>query len=95
MSRPKSARAAKPDKAAKPAKAGKAAKPTKGGRPTATRPGGRPGVFVQKPKSDVYVALLAIALASILIGSLLLILKLKEYDFKLQAAMIPQVERLG
>lgn len=95
MSRPKSARAAKPDKAAKPAKAAKAGKPAKGGRTAAGRPAGRPGVFVQKPKSDVYVALLAIALASILIGSLLLVLKLKDYDFKLQAASIGGVERLG
>jgi len=86
MSRPKSARAAKPVKAAKPAKGGKASKAS---RPAAGRAaGGRPGVFVQKPKSDIYVALLAIALASILVGSLLLALKLREYDFKLLAAFL-------
>lgn len=51
---------------------------------------GRPGVFVQAPRSDVYVAMLAVALGAILIGCLLLVLKLKDYDFETKAtAVIP------
>jgi hypothetical protein len=41
----------------------------------------RPGVFVQAPKSDVYVALLGISLASIVIATLLMVLLLSQYGF--------------
>ena len=89
MSRVKSARDAKGAKGAKSAKA--AGKPAKAGAPRTPAgkrpaPGGRPGVFVQKPKSDIYVALLSIALGAILIGSLLLILQLNAVGFNLKAA---------
>lgn len=42
---------------------------------------GRPGVFVQSPRSDVYVAMLGVALGAMVLGCLLLIILLKGYDF--------------
>jgi hypothetical protein len=50
--------------------------------------GGRPGVFVQAPKPDIYVALLAIALGAMLIGCLLMVLILNAYDFELKATAV-------
>jgi len=47
------------------------------------RPGGRPGVFVTTPKSDVYVALLGVALGSMLLATTLLTLIFSRYDFKI------------
>lgn len=65
---------------------GSAAKRTTGrasaARPSPARPAAR-GVFVQKPKSDVYVALLGVALGSLLLGSLLLTLYLGAHDFQI------------
>ena len=49
---------------------------------------GRPGVFVQTPKSDVFVTMLGIALGAIVLGCFLLILLLKRYDFQTKAAMV-------
>ena len=55
----------------------------------ASRPAAaRPGILVQKPKSDIYVALLGVALGAILLGSLLLVLKLNQYGFKTTPALI-------
>ena len=45
------------------------------------RPAAR-GVFVQTPKSDIYVALLGIALGAMVLGCLLLVLILNRYGFK-------------
>jgi len=80
MSRVKSAREGKAGKPAKgaAAKAGRTAAPAK--RPTGA---GRPGVFVQKPRSDIYVALLSISLGAILVGCLLLALQLNAHEWKL------------
>lgn len=50
------------------------------------RPGGRPGVFVAKPRSDVYVALLGVALGSMILATLLLVVIFSRYDFKIAAA---------
>lgn len=47
--------------------------------------GGRPGIFVQAPRSDIYVALLGIAVGAMVIGCILLVLILKRYDFKWKA----------
>lgn len=70
MSRTKSAPAAK----------GKAkASPRAGGR--AAAPGGARGVFVQAPKSDIYVVMLGISLGAILLGCLFLGLVMNAYDF--------------
>ena len=58
------------------------------GRPAAGRPAARSttagarGVYVQSPKSDIFVVLLAISLGAILIGCLLLALVMARYDFK-------------
>jgi hypothetical protein len=47
--------------------------------------GGRPGVFVQAPKSDIYVALLGVSVGAMFLGALLLLLVMKNYDFKVAA----------
>ncbi len=47
--------------------------------------GGRPGVFVQAPKSDIYVALLGVAAGAMFIGALLLLVVWSKYDFKVGA----------
>jgi hypothetical protein len=54
----------------------------------AARAGGRPGVFVQTPKSDIYVAMLGIALGAILLGCLLLLLLLNRYEWQVKAAAL-------
>jgi len=72
VSRPKSSRAA----SKKPA--GRAA--------AASRPAG--GVYVQKPKSDIYVALLGVSLGAILIGCLLLLLKMNQYNWETKASLV-------
>jgi hypothetical protein len=41
----------------------------------------RPGVFVQAPKSDIYVALLGISLAAILLATLLMVVLFSQYGF--------------
>ena len=46
----------------------------------------RPGVFVQTPRSDVYVAMLGVALGAMVLGCLLLILILNRYGFQTKAA---------
>jgi hypothetical protein len=60
---------------------------TGGSRPSA-RPaaGGARGVYVQAPKSDIYVALLGIALGAMILGCLLLLIVLGRYEFKLSVA---------
>jgi hypothetical protein len=82
LSRPKSGREAKA-KPAKPAKPAKAAAPIRRGA-AAARPSAAAarGVFVQKPKSDVYVVLLGVALGAIFLGCLFLGLVMARYDFK-------------
>ena len=39
------------------------------------------GVYVQKPKADIYTVLLAIALVAILIACLLLFLEVRAYNY--------------
>jgi hypothetical protein len=78
LSRQKSARAAKPDAKAKPAKA--TAKPARVAKASAA---GRPrGVYVQQPKSDVYVALLGLSLFCMLLACLFLFLVWSRYELK-------------
>lgn len=50
-----------------------------------TTPAGARGVYVQAPKSDIYVVMLAIALGAILLSSLLLLLEWNRYDFNIKA----------
>ncbi len=46
----------------------------------------RPGVLVQSPKSDIYVALLGIALAAILMACLLMLLMLNRYSWSVKVS---------
>jgi len=57
---------------------------TSAGRST----GGRPGVFVQTPRSDIFVVMLGIALGAMVLGCLLLILILNQYDFSTQVSAL-------
>ena len=52
------------------------------------RPAARPGVFVQTPKSDIYVTLLGIALGAMILGCLLLVIILNRYEFKTSVSML-------
>jgi hypothetical protein len=54
-----------------------------------SRPAARPGVFVQTPKSDIYVALLGIALGALIFGAILLLLILNSYEFKTKVSALP------
>ncbi len=56
-------------------------------RPAPAR-GGRPGVFVQTPQSDIYVAMLGIALGAIILGCLLLVLHLNSYEWSLKVSAV-------
>ena len=53
----------------------------RGANAPAARAGGRPGVFVQTPKSDIFVVLLAVALGAMVLGCLFLLLVLNRYGF--------------
>jgi hypothetical protein len=48
-----------------------------------SRPAGRPGVYVATPKSDIYVALLGVALGAMILATLLLVVLFGKYDFKI------------
>ena len=51
----------------------------------------RPGVLVQSPKSDIYVAMLGIALGAIIIACLLMTILFSKYSFstKVSGLMAP------
>jgi hypothetical protein len=53
-----------------------AARAGAGARPAAQR-----GVYVQAPKSDIYVALLGVSLGAMIIGCILLVIVLNRYGF--------------
>ena len=55
-------------------------------RGRAAAPAGQRGVFVQTPKSDIYVVMLGVALGAIVLGCILLLLHLNRYEFKTKAA---------
>jgi ABC-type proline/glycine betaine transport system substrate-binding protein len=71
-----------------PSSRGSSAATTRGAGAAAQR---RPGVFVQAPKSDIYVALLGISLAAIVLATLLMVLLFSQYGFstKISAASTP------
>jgi hypothetical protein len=58
---------------------------------------GRPGVFVQTPKSDIYVVMLGIVLGAMIIGCLLMVLILSRYEFKIKvsALTLPSLSALA
>ena len=65
---------------------------TKTARPAAA--GRRPGVFVQAPKSDIFVAMLGVALGAILLACLLILMILWRYDFKVNAKLAARDSRV-
>ncbi|GAC1472613.1 MAG: hypothetical protein NVSMB9_20010 [Isosphaeraceae bacterium] len=58
---------------------------TAGARPAAQR-----GVYVQSPRSDIYVALLGVALGAMLLGCLLLLLVWNRYGLSTKVAGLSQ-----
>ena len=56
-------------------------------RPAARPRHRRPGVLVQAPKSDIFVAMLGVALGAILVACLLMLLILWRYDFKVNSKL--------
>lgn len=48
----------------------------------------RGGVLVQAPKSDIYVVMLGIALGAMVIGSLLMLLILSNYNFSTKVSSV-------
>jgi hypothetical protein len=72
LSRPRSARGANPS----------------GSTRTARPAGGARGVFVQTPKSDIFVALLGVGLGAMALGCLLLLLVLNRYGFSTKVSAI-------
>lgn len=55
----------------------------------AARPAGGRGVYLQKPKNDIYVALLGVSLGALVLGCLFLALYMGKHDFKIKAAALP------
>jgi hypothetical protein len=49
----------------------------------------RPGVLVQSPKSDIYVALLGVALGAIVVGCLLMAILFGRYGFSTKVSAAP------
>ncbi len=48
------------------------------------------GVFVSAPKSDIYVVMLAVALGAMFLGTLLMVMLMSRYDFKVKPAALTQ-----
>ena len=48
----------------------------------------RPGVVIQSPKSDIYVAMLGIALAAIVISCILMLMIFSRYSFSTKVARL-------
>lgn len=64
---------------AKPAKPAKAAKAPKAPKAAATR-----GVVVEKPRANIYTALLALSLAAIIVACICLYAEMNAYEFKMR-----------
>jgi hypothetical protein len=61
---------------------------TTGATRTARTAGGARGVFVQTPKSDIFAALLGVALGAMILGCLLLLLVLNRYGFQTKVSAL-------
>ena len=57
-------------------------------RSAARTSGGPRGVYVQSPKSDIFVALLGVAVGAMLLGVILLILVLNRYGFSTKVSAV-------
>ena len=55
---------------------------------TATRAAARPGVFVQTPRSDLFVVMLGIALGAIVLSCLLMFLIWGSYGFETRVSAL-------
>jgi hypothetical protein len=53
--------------------------------------GGPRGVYVQTPKSDIFVALLGVAAGAIFLGFLLLLIVLWRYDFSTSVSALAPI----
>jgi hypothetical protein len=53
------------------------------------------GVYVQTPKSDIYVALLGVALGAMIIGCIFLLLVLNRYGFSTQVTALSSPPRFA
>jgi hypothetical protein len=67
----------------------------RGASASASRPvAAQRGVYVQSPKSDIFVALLGVALGAMVLGCLLLIIVWGRYEFKTKiSALTPTPAR--
>jgi hypothetical protein len=65
-------------------RSGRGASPAGGARTAATQR----GVYVQAPKSDIFVALLGVALGAMVLGCLLLVLVLNRYGFSTKVSAV-------
>jgi hypothetical protein len=61
----------------------------RGASTAAARPAAQRGVYVQAPKSDIFVALLGVALGAMILGCLLLVLVLNRYGFSTKVSSLP------
>ncbi len=55
-----------------------------------TNPG---GIYEEKPRSNIYTAMLAVAFVALCFASTMLALELKEYNFDWKAENVPQAVR--
>lgn len=85
MSQGKSSRGAKGAKPAKAAKPARASSRSSASRAIPAQRGGGRGVYVQQPKSDVFVVLLGVALGAMFLGCLFLALRLNSFGFDISA----------
>lgn len=46
---------------------------------------GNQGVYVKKPKADIYTALLFVALVALIIGIIMLVKEMDRYEWKFKA----------
>ncbi len=65
------------------------------GGATPGRAANQRGVYVQSPKSDIYVALLGVSLGAMIIGCILLVLILNRYEFKTKVSAAPTPRNQG
>jgi len=58
---------------------------SKSAKKPAAAPASSRGVVVEKPKADIYTAMLIVSLVAILIACLCLYLEMRTYDFNIKA----------
>lgn len=48
------------------------------------------GIVVQKPRSDIYTALLAVGLTALILGIVMLVLEMNKFDWDIKASKVPR-----